>query len=53
MIVFAKKLIASLVFMSFGLFICTRYRLDKAKHAQVLAALEGRGEPESVLEALL
>jgi len=45
--------LAPLVFMSIGIIICTRYRLGKDMHAQVLAALEG-GEEEkaAVLKAL-
>ena len=35
---------APLVFMSFGCFICTRYRLNKDKHAEVLAAIEENDE---------
>jgi len=37
---------APLVFMSFGCYICTRYRLNKEKHAEVLAALESQDEIE-------
>ncbi len=45
--------LAPLVFMSFGLFISTRYRLDKKNHERVLAALEGDpGERAAVLEIL-
>jgi len=45
---------APLVFMSFGCYICTRYKLNKDKHAQVLAALETGDEDERkiVLESL-
>jgi len=45
---------APLVFMSFGCYICTRYKLNKDRHAQVLAALESTNEDEriSVLESL-
>jgi len=35
---------APLVFMTFGCFICTRYRLNKEKHAEVLAAIEDENE---------
>jgi Na+/melibiose symporter-like transporter len=46
--------LAPLVFMSFGIFICTRYRLSREKHAQVLAALESGGDAEkaAVLQSL-
>ncbi|MCL1847884.1 MAG: MFS transporter [Coriobacteriia bacterium] len=45
--------LAPLVFMSVGIFFCTRYRLDKDKHAEVLAALEGSDEEKAaVLESL-
>jgi len=37
---------APLVFMTFGCYICTRYRLNKERHAQVLAALESEDEEE-------
>ena len=35
--------LAPLVFMSAGIYVCTRYKLDKNKHAQVLAAIEDGG----------
>ena len=38
-----------LIFMSFGIFVCTRYRLNKEKHAQVLAALEGSEEEKTAV----
>lgn len=43
---------APLVFMSIGIFICTRYRLNRENHARVLAALEsGSSEDrEAVLD---
>jgi oligogalacturonide transporter len=41
--------LAPLVFMSFGIFICTRYRLDKEKHAQVLAAIDGSEEEKAAV----
>ena len=45
--------LAPLVFMSAGIFICTRYRLNKEKHAQVLAALDGGMEERvAVLQSL-
>jgi Na+/melibiose symporter-like transporter len=37
---------APLIFMSFGCYICTRYKLDKNRHAQVLAAIESGDEEE-------
>jgi len=37
---------APLVFMSFGCLICTRYRLNKEKHEEVLAAIESEDEEE-------
>ena len=45
---------APLVFMSLGCFVCTRYRLNKEKHAQVLAAIESENEEEraTVLSSL-
>ena len=45
---------APLVFMSFGCYICTRYKLNKTRHAQVLAAIESgdESERETVLAAL-
>jgi len=47
-IVFAMAL-APLVFMSFGIFVCSRYRLDKEKHAQVLAAIDGSEEEKAAV----
>jgi oligogalacturonide transporter len=41
-----------LIFMSAGIFICTRYRLTKEKHEEVLQALESGGE-EARQRALL
>jgi oligogalacturonide transporter len=40
---------APLVFMSFGIWVCTRYRLNKERHAQVLAALEGNEEEKAAV----
>jgi oligogalacturonide transporter len=37
---------APLVFMTFGCFVCTRYRLNKERHAQVLLAIESGDEKE-------
>ena len=36
--------LAPLVFMSLGIFVCTKYRLNKQKHAEVLAAIEEGSE---------
>ena len=45
--------LAPLVFMSIGIFTCTRYRLSKNRHAEVLAALEQGGKArETVLKSL-
>jgi oligogalacturonide transporter len=44
-------MLAPLVFMSFGIFVCTRYKLNKEKHAQVLAAIEN-GDEEKKAEIL-
>ena len=41
--------LAPLVFMSFAIFVCTRYRLDKEKHAEVLAALDGSEEEKAAV----
>jgi len=45
---------APLVFMTFGSYICFRYKLNKEKHAQVLAALESNdeGDRDVVLASL-
>jgi len=45
---------APLLFMSLGIYVCTRYRLDKDRHAQVLAAIESSDEKEktAVLNSL-
>jgi Na+/melibiose symporter-like transporter len=45
--------LAPLVFMSFGIWFCTRYRLNKERHAQVLAALEGGEEEKAAVLELL
>jgi len=37
---------APLVFMTFGCIVCTKYRLNKVRHAQVLAAIESGDEKE-------
>jgi len=37
---------APLVFMSLGCFVCARYRLNKERHAKVLAAIESDNEDE-------
>ena len=45
--------LAPLVLMSIGVFVCARYRLNKARHAQVLQALEGTpADKEAVLQSL-
>ena len=45
--------LAPLVFMSAGIYVCTRYRLNKEKHAEVLAALDGSEEEKAaVLQSL-
>ena len=40
---------APLVFMSLGIFVCSRYRLNKEKHAEVLAALNGSEEEKAAV----
>ena len=42
-----------LVFMSVAIFVCTRYRLNKDTHAQVLAALEGSEEEKAAVLRML
>jgi len=45
--------LAPLVFMSIGIFVCTRYRLNRETHAKVLAAIDGsEEEKEAVLQLL-
>ena len=44
---------APLIIMSFGIFICTRYRLNKEAHARVLAAIEGTEEEKAAVLASL
>ena len=45
--------LAPLAFMSFGIFICTRYKLNKERHAMVIEALDGTDEEKAaVLESL-
>jgi Na+/melibiose symporter-like transporter len=45
--------LAPLIFMSIGAFFCTRYRLTKDRHEQVLGALEGSDdEKAAVLRSL-
>ena len=39
---------APLLFMSLGIYVCTRYRLNKERHAQVLAAIEADNEDEKM-----
>ena len=51
--IIAIMALAPLIFMSIGIFFCTRYRLNKDRHAQVLAALEGsEDEKQAVLRSL-
>ena len=51
--IIAIMALAPLVFMSLGIFVCTRYRLNKERHEQVLAALEGSDEEKkAVLKSL-
>jgi Na+/melibiose symporter-like transporter len=38
-----------LIFMSFGIFICTRYRLNKEKHSEVLQAIKGSEEEKNAV----
>jgi len=45
--------LAPLVFMTIGIIVCTRYRLNRENHARVLAALDGSGEEKAdVLKSL-
>jgi len=44
-------MLAPLIFMSLGIFVCTRYKLNKEKHAEVLAAIES-GDEEKKAEVL-
>ena len=45
--------LAPLAFMSLGIYVCTKYRLSKEKHAEVLAAIDGSEEEKAaVLESL-
>ena len=51
--IIAIMALAPLVFMTAGIFVCTRYRLDKAMHERILAASEAGGdETAAVLQAL-
>ena len=51
--IIAVMALAPLIFMTVGIVFCRRYRLDKHKHAEVLAALEGSEEEKAaVLESL-
>ena len=45
--------LAPLLFMSIGIFVCTRYKLDKENHARVLAALDGSDEEKAAVLELL
>jgi len=49
MAIVAVMALAPLVLLSFGIFICTRYRLNSKKHAEVLAALEGSDEEKTAV----
>ena len=51
-IIFVMAL-APLVFMSFGIYVCTRYRLNKEIHAKVLAAIEGSEEEKTAVLKML
>ena len=42
--IMASMALAPLILMSFGIFVCTRYRLTKDKHAEVIAAIESGDE---------
>ncbi|MCL2671137.1 MAG: MFS transporter [Clostridiales bacterium] len=42
--IIAIMALAPLLFMSIGIFFCTRYKLNKERHAAVVAALEGSEE---------
>jgi Na+/melibiose symporter-like transporter len=45
--------LAPVLLMTFGVFVCTRYKLTKEKHEQVLAAMEATEEEKAaVLESL-
>ena len=45
--------LAPLVFMSIGIFFCTRYRLNREAHARVLAAIDGSEEEKAAALKLL
>jgi len=51
-IIFVMAL-APLVFMSYGIFVCTRYRLNKETHGMVLAATGGSDEERAAVLKLL
>jgi len=51
--ILAIMALAPLVFMTIGIFVCTRYRLDKENHARVLAAMDGSEEEKAKVLATL
>jgi oligogalacturonide transporter len=51
--IIAIMALAPLVFMTVGIIICTRYRLNRENHAKVLAALEGSEEEKAAVLGLL
>jgi len=51
--ILAIMALAPLVFMSAGIFVCARYKLNKDNHARVLAALEGSDEEKAAVLAML
>ena len=51
--ILAIMALAPLIFMTIGIFVCTRYRLNKENHARVLAALDGSEEERAAVLAAL
>ena len=51
--ILAIMALAPLVFMTIGIFVCTRYKLNKDNHARVLAALDGTEEEKAAVLAAL
>jgi len=45
--------LAPLVFMSVGILVCARYKLNKENHARVLAAIDGSEEEKAAVLAVL
>ena len=45
--------LAPLIFMSIGILVCTRYKLNKEAHARVLAAIDGPEEERAAVLAAL